>query len=638
MAQNGYAGEILKVDLSGQTSTKLKTADYADRFLGGKGIAAKFYWDMVPPETGAFDPENCLICTSGPLTGFTGLCSSRWLVCGKSATAEPESFSHGNLGGSWGCRLKYAGYDGLVVQGKADKPKYLFIHDDTVEIKDASHIWGKSAFEAEDTLKAEYGKGVSVLTIGPAAENLVVFSNVLADEGSSGSGGVGTIMGSKKLKAVVVAGNKKPVAADPERLQTLAKRFRELAKSPLPEVWWIIPGLTKAHICHACGVGCFRYGYVGEDGRRYKSFCQPIDIYRRPAEKYYNGWNKVIMLAMRLCDGYGLDSSVMQAMIEWLIRCYKEGVLDEKGTGLPLSKIGGPEFIEAITRKIAFREGFGEMLAHGTIEAAKSIGGRAEELISYSIINRSNECKDYDPRLILHNALLIATEPRRPVQQVHEASGLLLRWLSWHDGMPGTYMSPEIIRNIAERFWGNTDAADFSSYEGKAQAAKIIQDRTYSQESLIVCNARWPMLHNAITEDHMGDPEIASQIYSAVTGRELDEAGLNRTGERIFNLQRAVLLRQGWGGRSGDRLLDYYHKEPIEYLRFNRECKVPGKNGELASRKGKVIDQEEFEKMKSEYYELRGWDVESGLPTEARLKELQLDDIADDLKQRELLK
>ncbi|MDH5696634.1 MAG: aldehyde ferredoxin oxidoreductase, partial [Dehalococcoidia bacterium] len=219
MAEFGYAGEILKVNLSDRTITRLATADYADRFIGGRGIAAKLYWDMVPPQTRAFDPDNCFICVTGPVAGFTGLAGFRWQVCGKSAAGEPEAFSHANLGGSWGGFLKYAGYDGLVVQGKSDKPVYLFIHNGSVEIRDASLLWGKSTFEVSDGLKAELGEEVGILTVGPAAENMVPFATVLADEGASGSAGLGSVMGSKRLKAIAVSGNKRPRAADPDRLQ-----------------------------------------------------------------------------------------------------------------------------------------------------------------------------------------------------------------------------------------------------------------------------------------------------------------------------------------------------------------------------------------------------------------------------------
>ena len=219
MTGNGYAGEILVVDLATQKVSTLATVDYAGRFLGGKGIAARIYWEMVSPQTKAFDPGNCFICVSGPIAGFSGFAGNRWIACGKSAAGDPETFSWGNLGGRWGNSLKQAGYDGIVVQGKAEKPVYLYIHDSKTEIRDASHLWGKNAFEASDELKTKLGKGVSILSIGQAAENLVVFATLLADEGASGSGGMGSVMGLKNLKAIAVAGGRKPVAADPDTLR-----------------------------------------------------------------------------------------------------------------------------------------------------------------------------------------------------------------------------------------------------------------------------------------------------------------------------------------------------------------------------------------------------------------------------------
>ena len=186
----GHAGEILTVDLSGGKTHKRPTAVYADRFLGGRGLAAKLYWDMVPAEAKALDPENCLICVSGPTAGFNGIAGNRWQVCAKTPAHEPEAFSNGNMGGKWGTALKFAGYDALTVQGKSEKPVYLFIHDGTVEIKDASHLWGRTTFDTQDIRRNELGKGVSVLTIGPAAENLVSFATLLSDENASGSRGL----------------------------------------------------------------------------------------------------------------------------------------------------------------------------------------------------------------------------------------------------------------------------------------------------------------------------------------------------------------------------------------------------------------------------------------------------------------
>ena len=182
MTEYGYAGNILKLDLSNRDIRKIPTDDYSERFLGGHGIAAKLYWDMVPPQTRVYDEENCLICASGPVAGFPGFAGFRWKVCGKSVEGDRESFSYCNLGEKWGSFLKFNGYDALTIRGVAEKPTTIFINDNSIEYKDASSLWGKSTFEAIDTLKAVYGKNVSVLTIGPAAENLVPFATMLTDE------------------------------------------------------------------------------------------------------------------------------------------------------------------------------------------------------------------------------------------------------------------------------------------------------------------------------------------------------------------------------------------------------------------------------------------------------------------------
>jgi aldehyde:ferredoxin oxidoreductase len=634
----GYAGKILTIDLSRGNIGSLPTADYVDRFLGGRGIAAKLYWDLVPPQTGALDPDNCLIYVTGPVAGFTGLAGCRWQICAKSPAMDPEAFSYANLGDRWGSWLKYAGYDALAVRGKADNPVYLFINNDTVEIRDASSLWGRTTFEAVDQLKAELGKSVSVLTIGPAAENLVRFATMLTDDGSSGAGGLGSVMGSKLLKAIVAAGKKKPQAADPERLSRLAQRIRALRKDTWKNWFLDIPGKTRLRPCYGCPSGCFRKSYKAEGGRRFKFFCQAVHVYWEIPQKYHDDWQEVSLLATRLCDRYGLDTSVMQPLIAWLSSCYQEGLLRDEDTGLPLSKIGSIEFIEELTRKIALRVGFGDLLAQGTIKAAVKVGPKAQQLLSASILTSANETRDYDPRLVLTNAILYATEQRRPINQVHELTHALWMWLNWTQGQEDAFLSYDDLRVVAENFWGGAAAADFSAYEGKALAAKKIQDRAYAKESLILCDFLWPIIWVRFAENHTGDPTMESRVLSAITGKEIDEAGLSKIGERIFNLQRAILLRQGWGGRQADRLMDYLHEEPLQDVFFNPDCLVPGRDGEIVSRKGTVIKIADFEKLKSEYYELRGWEVESGLPTETKLRDLELGDVAADLKARDLLR
>jgi aldehyde:ferredoxin oxidoreductase len=266
------------------------------------------------------------------------------------------------------------------------------------------------------------------------------------------------------------------------------------------------------------------------------------------------------------------------------------------------------------------------------------VGPKAEQLLSASILTSANETRDYDPRLVLTNAILYATEQRRPINQVHELTHALWMWLNWTQGQEDAFLSYDDLRIVAENFWGGAAAADFSDYEGKALAAKKIQDRAYAKESLILCDFLWPIIWVRFAENHAGDPTMESRVLSAITGKEMDEAELSKVGERIFNLQRAILLRQGGGGRQGDRLMDYLHEEPLQDVFFNPDCLVPGKNGEIVSRQGAVIERTDFETLKSEYYELRGWEVESGLPTETKLRDLELGDVAADLRARDLLR
>jgi aldehyde:ferredoxin oxidoreductase len=192
------------------------------------------------------------------------------------------------------------------------------------------------------------------------------------------------------------------------------------------------------------------------------------------------------------------------------------------------------------------------------------------------------------------------------------------------------------MRAIARRFWGGEQAVNFSTYDGKALAAKMVQDRGYSSDCLILCLWMFPLSDSEYTEDHVGDPTIENRMLSAIVGKKFTEEDLHGIGERIVNLQRAVLLREGGRGRESDKLPEFYFTKPLKMDWTVKECLVPGKDGEVISRKGQVLDRQKFEDMKSEFYALRGWDVPSGLPTKAKLQELGLADVAADLASRGL--
>jgi len=637
-AEFGYAGKILKVDLSSASTSDVPTSDYADRFIGGRGIAAKVYWDEVPPESKAFDPENRLILMTGPLAGYPGTAGSMCQVSGKAAATDPEQFFYSTMGGTWGAHLKFAGYDGVVVHGKSEKPVYIMVQDGTVEIRDASALWGKEAAEARDMLKGELGNSARVLTIGPAGENLVTFAITLAD-GDSAAWGGGAIMGSKKLKAIVVRGKgSRPPVANQEKLEELVKYLYGMGYGAGYGLGTMLktPSLVrKQQICYGCVRGCGRSTQETADGIKAKFGCQNAFVYLFEADAYYEKRTEVPFHATRLCHNYGLDTRVMWALLRWLTDGYKAGVLTDENTGIPLSKYGSWEFIETLVKKISLREGFGDILAQGVHQAAESMGERARELIT-DYTDKNGQREVFGPRLYNIDGIFYATEPRMPVLLLHEMSIPIGRWKEWLKGTEGAYMSYDRLRDIGRSFWGSELTFDFSTYEGKAMAAKRIQDKIHVEECLVLCGFFYPLRSCDYTESHEGNATIESSLYSAVTGNEVDEEELNKIGERVFNLERAVLAREDPAGKKVDEIPEFNFTVPFEGERSNPEAMVPGKDGEPITKNGTVLDREKFAGMMSEYYELRGWDA-GGLQTKQKMIELDLGDIAEDLAQRGLI-
>jgi len=236
----GWCGTILNIDLSQERITEIKTMKYAERFLGGRGIATRLYWENVSESVGAFDPENHLIFMTGPLgaTGAQG--ASRFEIVGKSPMLVPEGFCYGNLGGFWGPALKRSGYDGVVISGKADQPVYLWICDGRAKILDAAGMWGQGVNFVRDHLKQVHGKNTRFITTGVAGENLCRSANLMTDNEGSATGGFGAVLGAKNLKAVAVSGTGNPMVAHPEELKDLNRlsvhlNQRDPMFNPYPE-------------------------------------------------------------------------------------------------------------------------------------------------------------------------------------------------------------------------------------------------------------------------------------------------------------------------------------------------------------------------------------------------------------------
>jgi aldehyde:ferredoxin oxidoreductase len=333
----------------------------------------------------------------------------------------------------------------------------------------------------------------------------------------------------------------------------------------------------------------------------------------------------------------------MGNILRWLDKCIQNEIFTDEETGIPLSRMGSWEFFDTLIQKIVSRQGFGDIVAEGTIRAAHSAGKGSEKMLGGTVTRSGFNSTTNNPRYFITNAVFYATESTSAMNQFHEVGFPLMRWVMWYatDGAMSPF-STEVMQKIAKRFWKSEQAIDFSTYEGKAEVAYIVQNREYAKENLVVCDFLYPLITADGTEDHVGDPTLESRILSAVTGMNVDEEDYYLTGERVFNLLRAIQGREGRAGRKDDILDEFNFVEGLLteegfFDLFNPEFMLPGPKGELISRKGAVVERDKFEKMMDGYYLLRGWDVKTGLQKRQKLEALSLSKIIPELEKHHLL-
>lgn len=634
----GWSGKILRVNLSKSQISIQDTMQYAERYLGGRGIATRIYWDEVGPDVNALDPENFLIFMSGALVATGAQGATRMTVISKSPMLMPEGFCYGNLGGFFPPYLKRAGYDGIIVTGRADRPVYLWIEDSHAEIMDGSALWGKGTYAVQKILKEKHGNKVRFVATGVSGENQCRNATIITDHEGSATGGFGAVMGSKHLKAIAVLGNGKPAVARKDELTRLNRHIIYISKRgtlhmPVPKKQM---QFVKTASCYQCGLECGRGLYRTAAGREEVRKCQAMALYMPYARMRPDEPVDTPLDATRICNDYGICTMEVQNILLWLDACYKAGILSDEKTGLTFSDIGSVEFIENLISMIAHRQGFGDILAEGILRAGDMLGEEARALFNeYTKAVGLNG--SYTPREYPVTALLYGLEPRQPIAQLHDVSHLIARWLL---NRIRPHLSPttaEVFRKATVKFWKHEKAWDMTTFEGKAEATIKIQDRTYSKDSLGLCDFGWPIMDSFNTEDHTGDPTLESKLLSAVSGIDTDEAGLDRYGERIFNLQRAILLREGWKAGDDDSPAEFNFTEPLVFDPLNPRLVVPGPAEEPVSVKGMVLDRAEFEAMRKEFYELRDWHPESGLQKVDLLKRLEMSDVALELQKRGLI-
>ena len=597
---DGYAGEILQVDLTNSVISRIPTRLYAEKYLGGRGIASRLYWETVSPQVRAFDPENRLIFMTGPLVAVGAQAANRMVVAGKSPMTFPEGYCYGNIGGFFPAELKMAGLDGIIVTGKAPRPVYLSINNDQVQLMDASALWGQGAYRTGEMLQQIHGDRSRFLTTGVAGERRVRSAVVFASYQSTSCAGFGAVMGSKNLKAIVVRGTLKPSVADPDRVKELNRYTLQIGKRYRLDIPPHIEMSNYSHLlkitgkrgCYQCAMECaggkYLYGQRLEGQRR----CQAMEYYLPWKYSQENEPLETLFDAPTLANDYSIGTFELENMIDWLYDCYQSGSITESETGLPLSRIGTREFLEKLLHSIAYREGFGDILAEGLVRAVKKVSDTARARLS-PLVAPIGQYDIISPRSFVVHALLYPMEPRVHQPIIHETAYLYKAW-SLHRINPSfTPVTNKVFHEIARLFWGSEEAGNVSSYQDKALAARKTQNRTYIKDSLGLCDFAWPITYSLTTPDHVGDPDLPARIFTAVTGIAGDE--IDRYAERIFNLQRAILLREGRQLPEADYPLEINFTEPLRPgSPYSRPLMVPGPGEEVIDTTGNMLNRQKF--------------------------------------------
>ena len=644
----GWAGRILRVDLSTGAISTQRSDEYGRRYIGARGIAARIAWEEIPPGVGPFDSENRLMVGVGPLTGTSAPGSGRTTICSLSPQAYPyEWFSYSSVGGYWGSMLKYAGYDMIVVEGQSPGPVYLWIDDDHVELRDASHLWGRGILATQGIIAAEHGSEVKTLCIGQAGERLCRIAIIASGTGSAaGQGGFGAVMGAKRLKAIAVRGTGAVRIADPDAFSDCTLAVRRVAEPEHPRGRRIVvdPGGRYGERLGACSQGCAvprcnlcRF-YSGVPGvvypeRKYTGMVACVSKGFGGSEGSFYDWHLAPEAAFELAQishDYGLNHwEFLIGMVPWLRRCHREGLLpDLDGEAFDLDS---PRFWDALLRKIVFREGIGDALAEGGVRAAE-ITGVGEELLpafyaAWGFAGHWDGRGDHGNVIIfpywLVTALQWAVGTRDPMSSGHGYAQGIMMWSPICSPQVG--LDWETLADVGARVYGTRQAVHpASGYQAKAFPAVWHGHRSVMKDSLTLDDQVYPCIYSSKTTDHyarangINGPSFEYHMVRLATGMDIGEDEFEVLAERVFNLERALQLRN-WGRcRSVDEgVIPYFERmenwvNPYEGTR-------------------RAVDRVKFAALLDEYFELRGWDVETGSPTRGKLEQLDLSDVADEL-------
>ncbi|MFH1446557.1 MAG: aldehyde ferredoxin oxidoreductase family protein [Chloroflexota bacterium] len=624
-------GNILYVNLTTREIRREPTAQYAERYLGGRGVNVSLLFKLVKPWVTPLDPANVLIFGAGTLGGTIAFGSSRLSIETKSPVTG--GIGSANAGGYFAPEMKYAGYDHIIITGRSRSPVYLWIDDNRVELKDASHIWGKLVGDTIQVIKGDLkDTEIETACIGPGGENLVRFAHVVVSQTRAAAHcGVGAVMGSKNLKAIAVRGTKPLEVAQPERfIDDVNTYWAIIKKEPVtishmkhgpiysapiyleakvdssrnfqgildPEKFkYFMPEAFEPYeirkiTSHACPKACFRV-YKINDGCYEGTVCNgfPANDLANFAMRFDWDYAPALIKAHDLCNEYGIDEDAASNVIAWAFECYQRGILSDKDTsGLKLIWGDHKAVIELLTR-IAYRQGIGDMLAEGSMQASQIINKGSEDFAIH--IKGADSMETLRGSRAWALGCVVATR-----------GGTHLRGATLFD-------APRNFPDDFRETWSIPKDWDPMGWRGKAQSVIHCENLKGITDSLGICcfNTTWegPRL--------LGAEEMA-ELYSAATGIYISAAEMLKVGDRIHNMEKAFNTIHAGFSRKDDYPPKRFMEEKVQ--------------GGIAD--GDFLPSDKWDIMLDEYYSLRCWDKQTGWQTRHLLESLDMKSVADDLE------
>ncbi len=655
----GYVGKILRINLTSGVVNKLDTLNYVPHFIGGIGLGYRLLWDETNEDTTEWSPENTLIFASGPCCGTPVPTSGRAEVVGLAPQGYPIPWAAvSGFGGDFGPKMKFAGYDAIIITGKATSPKYLFVSETEIQLLDAEFLWGLTTYSTQDALLSRHSDDVAIACIGPAGENRVRWATIMSrTRNTAGQGGFGAVMGDKKLKAIVVKPGsvRVPIAHPDKLLEEVKKVSAEISpkgqdRTPLftDKGRYTIRRVSCAYSgCTGGALGCLpRYfngvplkytGYGSMSGSIYCAGAAASHFLLR------NGYSEEVNFEIcKLTDQLGLNAWEAYVGMDWFFQnCQNAGKLSKiMGEAVELNKNGPAvypktgssagftaELAVKWLRGVAFREGEGDVWAEGTPRGAK-IMGLSEEVWK---THKHGYGPHWDGRYLqfvhypvwIYSALSWATQGRDPFNQEHgypeRYPSFVREWSNQSLWSTDTIPYKEICRAGA-KIYGAQYANDGwdkpeLGYIDKEYVAVWHNHRAIIKSSIPVCDRQFPLLYDPYKKDKIGDVDAEVRLFNAVVGTDWSLDDMNKAAERVFNVMRALHVRQGRNRKHDESTIRY----------FEQSANWPDEPGP------QTIDVNKFLDLLDRFYKLRGWDKDTGCPTRAKLEALGLKDIADGL-------